>query len=263
MAAAWQDAIKGGAPFDNEHRIKFGDKFRWVRQKAELELDASGKPLRAVGTTQDITERKLAEVARGELEAQLRESQKMEALGTLAGGIAHDFNNVLATVMGNLSLVREDIVPDHPARQSLDEIGKAGNRAQALVRQILAFGCRQVLERKPISLAPVLEESVHLLRATQPAGVTINLECAADAPGVFADASQIEQVAVNLCINAWDAIAEHDQPGIIDIRLTLYTLHPNISHEPRANFAYGRLQPGRSVKICITASMLSPCFYRR
>ena len=255
VETAWQDALNGGAPFDNEHRIKFGDTFRWVRQKAALEFDASGTPMRAVGTTQDITERKLAEVARDELEAQLRESQKMEALGTLAGGIAHDFNNVLATVMGNLSLAREDIGPNHLARQSLDEIGKAGNRAQALVRQILAFGRRQVLERKPISLAPVLEESVHLLRATQPAGVTINLACTADAPSVFADASQIEQVVVNLCINAWDAIAEHaeySQPGIIDIRLTLYTVHPDIPHQPLATFAYGRLQAGRYA--CLSVS---------
>ena len=99
----------------------------------------------------DITERKQAEAARAALEAQLRESQKMEAIGTLAGGIAHDFNNALATILGNVELARQDVGPGHEALVSLEEIGKASRRAKDLVQQILAFSRRQTLERKATS----------------------------------------------------------------------------------------------------------------
>ena len=101
----------------------------------------------------------------------MRESQKLQALGTLAGGIAHDFNNVLATILGNVELARQDVGPAHSALESLTEISKASQRAKHLVAQILAFGRCQLMARKLIALAPVVEESARLLRATQPAGV--------------------------------------------------------------------------------------------
>ena len=145
---AWQAALTGMVPFDNEHRIVLGRAIRGIRQRAEFEFDADGKPMRAVGTTQDITERKQAESQRTALETQLRESQKMEAPGTLAGGIAHDFNNAIAVIAGNVALARQDVGAGHPAARSLDEIAKASNRAKALVQQILAFGRRQMIERR-------------------------------------------------------------------------------------------------------------------
>ena len=188
--------------------FRSGRGVRWVRQCAEFQFDRSGKPMRAVGTTQDITGRKRAEDTRTQLEAQLRESQKMEALGTLAGGIAHDFNNVLASIMGNVELARQDVGADHAASQSLREIANAAARARALVQQILAFSRRQVIEKKPINLAPVLEDTVRLLRSTQPPGVMLELVCDAEAPRVMADATQIAQVLVNLCTNSWHALEE-------------------------------------------------------
>ena len=112
----------------------------------------------------DISERKRAEAARVLLASQLRESQKMEALGTLAGGVAHDFNNALAAIMGNLELARQDVGPGHAALESLEEIDKASRRAKALVQQILAFGRRQTTQRKVIPLAPIVMESARLLR---------------------------------------------------------------------------------------------------
>lgn len=216
---AWREAVSGGATFDHEHRIMFGSGERWVRQRAEFQLDDDGKPIRAVGSTLDITERKLAEVARVQLESQLRESQKMEALGTLAGGIAHDFNNVLAAVMGNVELARQDVGRDHIARESLDEIVRAASRARALVQQILAFSRRQVLEKKAIDLAPVVEDTVRLLRSTQPPGVLFGTRCDSATPPVMADATQIAQVLVNLCTNAWHAVEGLERSGEIKVSL--------------------------------------------
>ncbi len=240
---AWQAALSGIAPFDNEHRIVIGRTVRWVRQRAEFEFNADGQPMRAVGTTQDITERKQAESERAALEAQLRESQKMEALGTLAGGIAHDFNNAIAIIAGNVVLARQDVGSGHPALRSLDEIVKANNRAKALVQQILAFGRRQMLERKRIALAPVLNESVRLLRATQPPGVTLNLLCAPDAPPIMADASQIQQIIINLCTNAWHAMEGEARPGVLDIHLYAYQ-HLDGAVHGATTYALGDQRPG-------------------
>jgi len=240
---AWQAALTGIAPFDDEHRIVIGRTIRWVRQRAEFEFNADGKPVRAVGTTQDITERKQAEIERAALEAQLRESQKMEALGTLAGGIAHDFNNAIAVIAGNVALARQDVGSGHPAERSLEEIAKASDRAKALVQQILAFGRRQMMERKRIALAPVLNESMRLLRATQPPGVILNLECAPDVPPVMADAAQIQQIIINLCTNAWHATEGSARPGVIQVRLYAYR-HADGAVNDVATYRLGDQQPG-------------------
>jgi len=185
----------------------------------------------------DITERKQAEAVRASLEAQLRESQKMEALGTLAGGVAHDFNNALAAITGNVELARQDVGQSHPAQVSLEEIAKASRRAKDLVQQILAFGRRQKLERKATSLALVVMESARLMRATLPASVSLNVDCKADTPAVLADATQIKQILLNLCGNALQAIQDQARPGVIDVRLAAYDSPPG---EARADLPPGR-----------------------
>jgi len=182
-----------------------------IFHKARM-VDDAGKPTGILGVITDITEIRRIEAMRDQLEAQLRESQKMEALGTLAGGVAHDFNNILAAISGNVELACQDVGPDHRAIESLDEIRKASRRATALVQQILAFGRRQVTDRKVMALEPIIEESARLLRATLPAGVTLNVECAPDAPPVLADATQIQQVVLNLCTNAWQALQAYEPP---------------------------------------------------
>jgi len=171
-----------------------------------------------VTVVRDISARKQAEAVRHELEAQLRESQKMEAIGTLAGGIAHDFNNIIAAILGNTDLARQDVAAGNPAAlQSLDEILKAGRRARDLVQQILSFSRRQPTERKLIALAPIIDESVRLLRATLPARIALEVKCEAGVPNVLADATQIEQVIINLATNAMQAM--RSDPGKIGIRL--------------------------------------------
>ena len=191
-----------------------------IFHKARM-VDESGRPSGIIGAITDISEVRQMEAMRDHLEAQLRESQKMEALGTLAGGVAHDFNNFITAIVGNTELARQDVGPAHPALTSLNEIRKASRRAKDLVQQILAFSRRQVLERKVILLAPIVFESTNLMRAGMPAGLHLNILCAPDAPPVLADASQIEQVLVNLCTNAWHAL-QGKTSGQIEIRLEAY-----------------------------------------
>ena len=166
----------------------------------------------------DLTERQTAEDTRLQLQSQLRESQKMEALGTLAGGVAHDFNNIVAAILGNVELALDDVPDPNPARTSLYEIRKAGRRARDLVQQILAFSRRQDNTRQPTCLRAVLEEAHSLLRATLPADVTLQLHVDPNLPAVMANATQIEQVVLNLATNALQAV--HGQVGAsVQLRL--------------------------------------------
>lgn len=154
----------------------------------------------------DVTERVRLEKARGELELRLHRAQKLEALGTLAGGIAHDFNNILGTIVGNVELARQDVGPDHPAIESLAEIGKASHRAQDLVARILTFGTRQERPQGVFALAPLVADAVALLRPTLPAGIVLSMTAAADIPPVRAEPTLIQQMLINLCTNARHAI---------------------------------------------------------
>ncbi|MBL9136531.1 MAG: response regulator [Verrucomicrobiales bacterium] len=165
----------------------------------------------------DITARKRAEAEQKVMAAQLHQAQKLEAVGTLAGGIAHDFNNILGAILGNLELARMDVGERHAAIESLDEIGRAAHRARALVQQILAFSRPNAPEQKATDLAPVIRETLRFLRATLPSGVELQLGLDARAPSVLADATQISQVVVNLCTNAWHAL--ENRPGIIEVHL--------------------------------------------
>ena len=185
----------------------------------------------------DITQQRALQHEHSALELQLRESQKMEALGTLAGGVAHDFNNALAVIAGNVELARADLSASHPANASLDEIGKAARRARNLVLQILAFGRRRPPERKAIGLCPVVVDAVRLLRATLPANVTLNLHCDPAIPTVLADGSQVEQVLLNLCSNAWQAPPVPGRPRTIEVDLT--------PHEQVNGHGVRGLKPGR------------------
>ena len=165
----------------------------------------------------DLTELERTEAERRELEVNLREAQKMESIGTLAGGVAHDFNNVLAVILGNLTIARSDIDPDHPAQRSLAMIHQAAARARTLVQQIMTFSRRssQTLTVQP--LRPLVEEAVAMLRATLPASVRLETVLAEETLAVRVDAAQVQQVVLNLCTNAWQALP--DQQGRIRIAL--------------------------------------------
>ncbi|MBT9513166.1 MAG: response regulator [Acidovorax sp.] len=157
----------------------------------------------------DLTGRKKAEAHRNELEAQLRESHKMQAVGTMAGGIAHDFNNILGAILGNVELAKADCAtqaPGSPVLESLMEIDKAGRRARDLVRQILTFSRNEPPQRSAVSLAEVVHDTERLLRVTLPPAIELHMQLQAGLPPVLADATQVEQALLNLCTNAVHAI---------------------------------------------------------
>ena len=166
----------------------------------------------------DLTERQTAEGIRLQLQSQLRESQKMEALGTLAGGVAHDFNNIVAAILGNVDLAFDDVPEDSPARTSLHEIRKAGRRARDLVQQILAFSRRQDSTREPTCLRTIVAETHLMLRATLPSDLSLEVHMDQTMPAVMANATQIQQVVLNLATNALQAV--QGKPGAsVQIRL--------------------------------------------
>ncbi len=168
--------------------------------------DAAGTITGVLGTYLDITARKEAEAARTQLETQLRQAQKMEAIGTLAGGIAHDFNNILGVILSNAQLATLDTAPEHPAAESLAEITHAGQRAKALVEQILAFSRQQPTHQRKVEAPVILAEVARFLKATLPAGVDLVTTVEPGCPPILADATQVHQILVNLATNAWHAL---------------------------------------------------------
>ncbi len=165
----------------------------------------------------DLTAAKKMEAQRSALEGQLRESQKMQAIGTMAGGIAHDFNNIISAILGNVVLAQQDIGDASAVATSLGEIDKAGRRARDLVRQILTFSRNEPPQRVPLQLADVVNETLRLIRVTLPPQVNLQVHLAPATPAVMADATQIEQVLLNLCTNAIHAIDQ--QSGSIRVEL--------------------------------------------
>jgi nitrogen-specific signal transduction histidine kinase len=167
----------------------------------------------------DLTDLDRAEAERHLLEIRLRESQKMESIGTLAGGVAHDFNNVLAAILGNVALARRDVADDHPAQASLGLIQQAAARARSLVQQIMTFSRRSPQSRSVQALRPLVEESLALLRSTLPASVEIEADLSDTPLWALVDAAQVQQVVLNLCTNAWQALPA--QTGRVRVGLDL------------------------------------------
>jgi PAS domain S-box-containing protein len=180
--------------------------------------DAQGAVARLSTVARDLSALHAAQAQQRALEARLQEAQKMESIGALAGGVAHDFNNVLAAILGNLSIARDDLAADHPLHRPLALVNQAALRARSLVQQILAFSRRLPQEREVQPLAPLVEESVALLRATLPASVRLEARIADEPMHAEVDAAQIQQVLLNLCTNAWQALP--GQSGSIGVELS-------------------------------------------
>lgn len=173
-------------------------------------------------TLTDITERKQNEEVRIKLEEQLQQAQKMEAIGTLAGGIAHDFNNILGAILGYSEMAREDCSPGSVIENDLNQVIVAGNRAKDLVKQILSFSRQTVTEKILLQPAIILKETLKLLRSSLPTTISIRQDINANAGLIYVDPTQIHQILMNLCTNAYHAMEE--KGGLLSISLKGKTL---------------------------------------
>jgi PAS domain S-box-containing protein len=206
--------------------------------------DEVGDVHRLVGFARDQTEHLQHEAARAALETQLRQAQKMEAIGRLAGGLAHDFNNILTAIIGHGELLAEHLPPQHPERASVDAVLEAGHRASSLVRQVLTFARRGEQPRAPIHLHVVLDEVMRLARATMPATIAVRVNLDTQAPRVLADPTQIHQAIMNIISNA--AHAMHSGGGVLTISLDTGVVDQEFAR------THAPLAPGLAV--CITVS---------
>jgi PAS domain S-box-containing protein len=198
------------------------------------------------GQIGQFLQRRRAEEQRQVLEAQLRQAQKTQAIGTLATGIAHEFNNVLRAILANVELARMDIDARHPARESVEEIAKASRHAREIVQRILAFARPQAPARRRLALGEVAKEAVRLLGVTLPPGIELAFDFSPDTPEVLADETQMQQLLVNLCTNAWQAMS--GRSGRILVRLAGVTL------ESAGLPAIPGLKPGRFARLSVSDS---------
>jgi signal transduction histidine kinase/ActR/RegA family two-component response regulator len=240
LTAAIERAVASGSLVSLEYVLPVNGASRQL----EARIVRSG-PDEVVATIRDITARKSAEAHRERLEQQLRQSQKMEAIGTLAGGIAHDFNNILTAILGYAELLKAQVKDQPSVEEKVAEIAKAGARAKGLVSQILTFGRRQEQKRVAMSIGPAIDEALNLLRAAIPASIEIEALVDPGLPAVMADATQIHQVVMNLAANA--AAAMSRGPGRLRVRCSAVELDEAMSTDVG-------LSPGRFVRLVVEDS---------
>jgi PAS domain S-box-containing protein len=177
----------------------------------------NGRVISVRAIMRNISERKKEEQERKKLEVQLRQSRKMEAIGTLAGGIAHDFNNILGPILGYTEMALESLSPGSSIAPWLEEVQRAGSRARELVRQILAISRKSEQEMQPLRLQPIIKETLKLLRSSIPTTIEIRQRLDPACGAVLADPTRIHQVMMNLCTNAYYAMRESG--GLLEISL--------------------------------------------
>jgi len=205
-----REALERRGPVSRERRLRIGDEDRTLLLVLHPWFDAQGTPAGTVTVARDLTERQ-------QLEAQLRHAQKLDALGRLSGGIAHDFNNLLTAILANAHLVADAIPETQPeVRGDVAEIMAAAHRGADLTRKLLAFGRRELLERRPIDLTAVLAENAAMVRRLVPEPIDIRLELPDRPLTVRADQGALGQILLNLVTNARDAMPG---AGRLEIRL--------------------------------------------
>jgi PAS domain S-box-containing protein len=230
--------------YECEYRVRHPNGvWHWISARGRCLRDPSGKPLRFVGSSSDVTAEKQSQVDKEQLEAQLRQSQKMEAIGTLAGGIAHDFNNILGAILGYGELAHQQSPADSPIRRYLDSVMHAAERAQMLVERILGFSRSGLGDRVPVNIQFVVEETLELLEASLPAGIRLDSRIDAGNAAVIGDATYLHQVAMNLCTNALQAM---EGGGVL--RVTLDCTELNESR----TLSRGALGPGPYARLCVS-----------
>jgi PAS domain S-box-containing protein len=227
--------------FETVHRAKNGISFPVEITSNFLEYD--GKQY-SISFVRDISDRKNNALQRAKLEAHLQQIQKLESLGTLAGGIAHDFNNILSAIIGYTELSKLNCSDNPKVQHFLDQLSTASLRAKNLVQQILSFSRLSNSEKIPCDISRIVGEALSLIRATIPANIEISKNIASQLSAVVANETQIHQVIMNLCTNAYHAIA--DKSGLIHVDLvtTTISVKDTINHPD--------LDPGEYLKLIVT-----------
>ncbi|MBU4315974.1 MAG: response regulator [Proteobacteria bacterium] len=197
-----------------------------------------------IGIARDISGRKNAEDERKELAAHLRQSQKLEAIGTLAGGIAHDFNNILAAIMGYTEITISEITPDNPLYKRMERVLKAAHRGKDLVNQILTFSRQHEQQKQLVKMDLIVEEALALLCPIIPKSIQILSYNSCDVSTIYADPSQIHQVLMNLCTNS--AYAMREKGGNLDLRIETCDL------DESNRYIYEGLPAGKYVRLTVS-----------
>lgn len=243
FASGIRDVIQGRtSSYEMEYPCHSDEEERWFLGQV-TSFPARIHPRRIVVSHLNITQRVRAENEKRRLEEHLRNSQKLEAIGTLAGGIAHDFNNILSAVIGYTDLALEQIESFPQIREDLEEVAKAGRRAKDLVAQLLSFSRQANVEPAPIQVYLLIKEALKLMRAALPSSISIEEEILSFGE-VMADPGQIHQLVMNLCTNAYSAMRENG--GVLRVRLD------EVDLDPDAAAAYSGLGPGRCMRLAVS-----------
>ncbi len=203
------EVISKRNPFRKEYRIirKSDGQVKWVFGQGEIACDDQERVLSLIGTIQDVTDRKEEEAERETLQAQLSQAQKMESVGRLAGGVAHDFNNMLQSIFFNTGLILEYLPPGSPLCENVEEIQNCAQRSADITRQLLAFARKQTAEPRVLDLNAKVEGMLQMMRRLIGEDIHLTWAPASVVWPVRLDPIQIDQILVNLCVNARDAIA--------------------------------------------------------
>jgi two-component system cell cycle sensor histidine kinase/response regulator CckA len=230
-----------------EVRFRFrrkGGEWMWIQAKGNIVArKRDGTPLRVIGTHLDVTEQLRLQKEKADLEEQYHQAQKVESIGRLAGGVAHDLNNLLFPVLGYSEILLEEFSSDDPRREPVEEIHRAGIRARDLVRQLLAFGRKQALEYKPVDMNQVVAGFEKFLRRTIREDIDIKIYPSPETQAIMADVGQIEQVLMNLAVNAADAM-----PAGGDLTIESATVELDEDYA----LTHQGVEPGRYVRLAVS-----------
>lgn len=263
MRNAVEQCVSNGTPFDIEAEIQTALTHRlWVRAIGNPHRSDAGVITHIEGSIQNINPQKLADARHRSLEDKFRQAERMETVGSLAGGIAHDFNNLMSVVLGYSELLMTDRAGDDPIRSDLEQIHGAGLRAVELTRQLLAFSRQQMLEPKVVDMGEIVGDLEKMLRRLIGADIDLITSCTSAIGSVLIDPRQLEQVIINLAVNARDAMPSGGmitiQTSQVDLDEHYASNHAGVTAGPHVMLAVS--DTGNGMDKATQARMFEPFF---